>query len=82
MNRYQKAIKYTKPFTEIDEKINRLNEMMVTSGLYNTGRSVDPQNEQPPKHEPTPDSYMGDFCLLYTSPSPRDATLSRMPSSA
>ena len=23
-----------------------------------------------------------DFCLLYTSPSPRDATLSRMPSSA
>ena len=26
-----------------------------------------------------PDTY---FCLLYTSPSPRDATLSRMPSSA
>ena len=26
----------------------------------------------------TPDEY----CLLYTSPSPRDATLSRMPSSA
>ena len=25
-------------------------------------------------------SYM--YCLLYTSPSPRDATLSRMPSSA
>ena len=24
----------------------------------------------------------GDYCLLYTSPSPRDATLSRMPSSA
>ena len=23
-----------------------------------------------------------EFCLLYTSPSPRDATLSRMPSSA
>ena len=30
------------------------------------------------------DRYMGmDYsCLLYTSPSPRDATLSRMPSSA
>ena len=27
---------------------------------------------------PTPNQ----FCLLYTSPSPRDATLSRMPSSA
>ena len=26
-------------------------------------------------------AYQGD-CLLYTSPSPRDATLSRMPSSA
>ena len=25
---------------------------------------------------------LGDACLLYTSPSPRDATLSRMPSSA
>ena len=25
---------------------------------------------------------VGKFCLLYTSPSPRDATLSRMPSSA
>ena len=27
-------------------------------------------------------SRLGSFCLLYTSPSPRDATLSRMPSSA
>ena len=26
--------------------------------------------------------YCSMFCLLYTSPSPRDATLSRMPSSA
>ena len=26
--------------------------------------------------------FYGDVCLLYTSPSPRDATLSRMPSSA
>ena len=25
---------------------------------------------------------MGDICLLYTSPSPRDGLLSRMPSSA
>ena len=25
---------------------------------------------------------INDYCLLYTSPSPRDATLSRMPSSA
>ena len=26
--------------------------------------------------------FNGNHCLLYTSPSPRDATLSRMPSSA
>ena len=26
--------------------------------------------------------FDSDICLLYTSPSPRDATLSRMPSSA
>ena len=26
--------------------------------------------------------YLNKVCLLYTSPSPRDATLSRMPSSA
>ena len=29
-----------------------------------------------------PDAYVNIDCLLYTSPSPRDATLSRMPSSA
>ena len=28
------------------------------------------------------DSGVKEVCLLYTSPSPRDATLSRMPSSA
>ena len=27
-------------------------------------------------------ALLGEACLLYTSPSPRDATLSRMPSSA
>ena len=31
-------------------------------------------------HAKSPETYQG--CLLYTSPSPRDATLSRMPSSA
>ena len=35
-------------------------------------------DESPPVQVPGPNSN----CLLYTSPSPRDATLSRMPSSA
>ena len=30
----------------------------------------------------TPERKLRKICLLYTSPSPRDATLSRMPSSA
>ena len=38
--------------------------------------SFDPTSETPPL---PPEAYR---CLLYTSPSPRDATLSRMPSSA
>ena len=33
-------------------------------------------------HDPENSLNIGDVCLLYTSPSPRDATLSRMPSSA
>ena len=32
--------------------------------------------------QPVSRQYLVDNCLLYTSPSPRDATLSRMPSSA
>ena len=31
---------------------------------------------------PGPDAFEGDSCLLYTSPSPRDRTRTRMPSSA
>ena len=44
--------------------------------LEYTGRS---QQEMPDK---TNDDALFADCLLYTSPSPRDATLSRMPSSA
>ena len=37
----------------------------------------------PHDDEPDPTAYMGNYnCLLYTSPSPRDGLLSRMPSSA
>ena len=33
-------------------------------------------------YAPLPDGTLGSGCLLYTSPSPRDKTVSRMPSSA
>ena len=43
MNRFRKIIRYTKPLTEIDEKINRLNEMMVTGGMYSYGLTTPSQ---------------------------------------
>ena len=54
-------------------------EMLKTDlEMYDAGAAV-PEKKQPLDagfHE------MPERCLLYTSPSPRDATLSRMPSSA
>ena len=64
MNKYQKAIKYTKPLTEIDEKINRLNEMMTTTGLYVTGQQIDAQLPVEPTFGETPDASLGDFSDL------------------
>ena len=61
MNRYQKAIKYTKPLTEIDEKINRLNEMMTTTGIYVQGQHVDAEPPVQPTFGETPDASLGDL---------------------
>ena len=47
-------------------------------GLLGTFRNVSESHEAQEELRRTLD----DLCLLYTSPSPRDATLSRMPSSA
>ena len=47
----------------------QLNKEVVTAHCPNTGSMKGLLDE-------------GNDCLLYTSPSPRDATLSRMPSSA
>ena len=47
--------------------------------------SADGLNDKKPfrvKRIPDPVPKLSKSCLLYTSPSPRDATLSRMPSSA
>ena len=49
------------------------------------GLRIHPQRAAHPAPEvlrQQPIADLGKICLLYTSPSPRDATLSRMPSSA
>ena len=61
MNRYQKAIRYTKPLTEIDEKIDRLNEMMTTSGMYTVVATDDGNDGIPPVFGKAP---LGDFSDL------------------
>ena len=61
MNRYQKAIRYTKPLTEIDEKIDRLNEMMTTSGMYTVVVTNDGNDGSPPVFGKAP---LGDFSDL------------------
>ena len=61
MNRYQKAIRYTKPLVEIDEKIRHLNERMVTTGMYTVTNQDDGVEEVPPTFEPAP---LGDFSDL------------------
>ena len=61
MNRYQKAIRYTKPLTEIDEKIDRLNEMMTTSGMYTVVATDDGNDGSPPVFGKAP---LGDFSDL------------------
>ena len=48
------------------DKIQSIIEMLFTWGM----EGIDEKDTEPKD------------CLLYTSPSPRDATLSRMPSSA
>ena len=60
-----------------EEKLNMQDVLSMRSSGYYSQRTAGAKNAI--------DSVlplMKDACLLYTSPSPRDATLSRMPSSA
>ena len=59
-----------------DRRQRRLQEVGVSDGLPITNRKPSRMKA----HIDLNDGYRR--CLLYTSPSPRDATLSRMPSSA
>ena len=72
--------------------LNKINENILLTSRYNTDHfgeycmhvgwlSKDGLTFDSTKHEILPFDK-NNHCLLYTSPSPRDATLSRMPSSA
>ena len=63
------TITYTDVFVEGDKVI-------LTGGMHNTTQYVGNYNNTAGRHITTA------VCLLYTSPSPRDGLLSRMPSSA
>ena len=76
--------------SRIDEKreaiqiiFDRLSEIDLVSSDYNTVRvkTIDSPGLGR-RVSPVLSKSIGYACLLYTSPSPRDATLSRMPSSA
>jgi hypothetical protein len=54
VNVYQRAIKYTKPSSEIDDKISRLNEMMTTTGMYTVVDQDDGLEEEPPVFNDAP----------------------------
>ena len=76
----QQGYKYMK---NIESRITGKDDWDITQG---DGNSTDPKSPMPDS-TPRKKSVIGYIgtplaCLLYTSPSPRDATLSRMPSSA
>ena len=54
----------------------------ISSGLINYSQMIVLTHEWKEQHGDLLLDPIADTCLLYTSPSPRDATLSRMPSSA
>ena len=70
------------PTVKLDLSVIRKRGNIILVGLF--GGAVDlPLVSIPLKAITIQGAYTGNYnCLLYTSPSPRDATLSRMPSSA
>ena len=69
-------------FIILDNKKQKVSEVLRSSGIQDALREVWPLVKKDDEVIWIPGLRKSDNCLLYTSPSPRDATLSRMPSSA
>ena len=74
----------TAPPSEKEPETN--SEDQTSDSVYSTanGKSDDILDDVQEGKKPRPDQTqaLADICLLYTSPSPRDRSISRMPSSA
>ena len=57
-------------------------DVIVLPEMWNTGYALDELDGLADKEGLNSQELLSHFCLLYTSPSPRDAYQSRMPSSA
>ena len=70
-------------YAAVDETLTGWDNLVMFGRLYHLGRqtSIDRANELLERFELT-EAARRPICLLYTSPSPRDRTRSRMPSSA
>ena len=63
---------------EMRDKIEELQEKIISLENEISSEKIDSKNKAKEIHK----SYKNEICLLFTSPSPRDLDLSRMPSSA
>ena len=70
-------------FDAMAERLRRAVQGPLTEVARIAGQFAKPRSAQVETHDGvTHPAYRGDICLLYTSPSPRDLSTSRMPSSA
>ena len=64
----------------VETRYPKANNLRLLASERSAGKIISVNGKDLKVEETTEESFKG--CLLYTSPSPRDATLSRMPSSA
>ena len=65
------------------QEVDTVEEIVTVGTKASLKSAIDKQREADQVVSIVDSDALGEFpCLLYTSPSPRDATLSRMPSSA